>query len=99
VTAEVLQAVLSFIGGSFTVWLMFEIQYGPGLGGLLPQGSYVGFTTSLAVVLVTAIAVVGIFAKFRAFKLALIGGHGGGVLTFLAIIAYAFLGYIVTGPP
>lgn len=96
--AEALQAVLSVIGGSFTVWLMFEFQYGPGLGGVLPQGSYADNTPSLVVVLVTAIAVVGIFAKFRAFKLALMGGFGGGFLTFFVIIAYAFLGSILMGP-
>jgi uncharacterized membrane protein len=56
----------------------------------------------LAIVVVTALPVIGLGQKFRVSKPALIGGGVGTGLTILAIIVItiiAFLGYIATGPP
>lgn len=60
------------------------------------------FQVLLAIVVVTALLVIGLYGKFRVLTPALIGGGVGtalAILVIIAIIVFAFLGYIATGPP
>lgn len=98
--AKVGQGILSFVGSIALVLLILELLLAPTLTPSelgLPD-----YWILLAIVVVTALPVIGLGQKFRVSKPALIGGGVGTGLTILAIIVItiiAFLGYIATGPP